>query len=245
MKVRKRILSVMLTMVLCLGLCATALAEEETKNSSPEVDNSTTETQTVDLEAAKVDADMLNKLEEKQKAALNGSAAFKDADLTNDAANATASEKFVREEMKADLTSSKVIASKMVNLTMPEGASSVTYTIKVPGVKASHQVFMYHLKADGTWETISAKAGDGTITATFTSLSPVVYMVVERTTVGPQEPQPQQPAQQPQQPAPTPTNNPAKSPNTGADSNMALIVLFVMALGGAAWYGKKSFGNAR
>ena len=53
---------------MCLGLCATALAEEETKNSSPEVDNSTTETQTVDLEAAKVDADMLNKLEEKQKA---------------------------------------------------------------------------------------------------------------------------------------------------------------------------------
>ena len=106
---------------------------------------------------------------------------------------------------------------------------------------------MYHLTSEGNWEKIEdAKAGNGTITATFNSLSPVMYMVVERTTVQ----QPQQPAQQPQQPAsqqpqPAQQSDPAKSPNTGVGSNAALVVMFVMALSGAAWYGKKCFGNVR
>lgn len=46
-------------------------------------------------------------------------------------------------------------------------------------MKVSDRVLVLHLRADGIWETIGdAVAGEGTITGTFTSLSPVFYAVV-------------------------------------------------------------------
>ncbi len=47
-----------------------------------------------------------------------------------------------------------------------------------PGIVPGDEVVVLHLKADGTWETIPSTAGNGMITGTFTSLSPVFYFKV-------------------------------------------------------------------
>lgn len=58
-------------------------------------------------------------------------------------------------------------------------AEGVSITFPAPSVKVSDRVLVLHLRADGIWETIGdAVAGEGTITGTFTSLSPVFYAVV-------------------------------------------------------------------
>lgn len=52
----------------------------------------------------------------------------------------------------------------------------VTLTFDVPGVTASSKVAFLHY--DGSaWEVVDAKAGDGTMTGTFESLSPVAFVV--------------------------------------------------------------------
>ncbi len=63
-------------------------------------------------------------------------------------------------------------------VTFPAEGIKITFTAK--DVKATDRIVVLHLTADGTWEVIrDAVAGDGTITGTFTSLSPVFYAVVE------------------------------------------------------------------
>lgn len=52
----------------------------------------------------------------------------------------------------------------------------ITVTFLVEGVKAGHDISVIHKKADGTWETLPGTAGDGTVTATFTSFSPVAIV---------------------------------------------------------------------
>lgn len=50
-------------------------------------------------------------------------------------------------------------------------------TISVPGVTAGQKVAVLHQKADGTWESIPVKnVSAGSVTATFTSLSPVAVV---------------------------------------------------------------------
>ena len=51
----------------------------------------------------------------------------------------------------------------------------VTLTFKVAGVKATDYIMVLHNK-NGVWENIPCTVGDGTVTATFTSLSPVVIV---------------------------------------------------------------------
>ncbi|MDY2628724.1 MAG: LPXTG cell wall anchor domain-containing protein [Lachnospiraceae bacterium] len=69
------------------------------------------------------------------------------------------------------------------NITVPEGtAFPVTLTFKVAGVTESSSVAVLHFDtAAGVWETVDSKAGNGTITATFTSLSPVAFVVDQKT----------------------------------------------------------------
>lgn len=65
---------------------------------------------------------------------------------------------------------------------------SVTLTFAVPAVSANSAVVVLHYNANidgngnGGWEVVPASAGDGTVSATFTSLSPVVIMTQSSTT---------------------------------------------------------------
>lgn len=50
-------------------------------------------------------------------------------------------------------------------------------TISVPGVTAGQSVVVLHQKADGTWESVPVvSVASGSVTATFTSLSPVAII---------------------------------------------------------------------
>lgn len=64
-------------------------------------------------------------------------------------------------------------------VTVPEGTKfPATLTFNVPGVKPGTKVAVLHYDTEAkAWEVITAKAGDGTIEATFDSLSPVAFVV--------------------------------------------------------------------
>ena len=69
------------------------------------------------------------------------------------------------------------------NVTVPDGTVfPVTITFKVTGVTASTKVAVLHYNTTTkAWEKVESKAGDGTVTATFTSLSPVAFVVDKAT----------------------------------------------------------------
>ena len=52
----------------------------------------------------------------------------------------------------------------------------VTVTFSIPGVKKGDSISVIHRKADGDWEVLPGTCGDGTVTATFTSFSPVAFV---------------------------------------------------------------------
>lgn len=62
----------------------------------------------------------------------------------------------------------------------------LTITFAVPGVVEGTKVAVLHYE-NGTWVSVPCKAGKGTITATFNSLSPVAF-VVDKNTEAPEAP---------------------------------------------------------
>lgn len=66
---------------------------------------------------------------------------------------------------------------KVVDVSLPVDFESVTLTFEVSGVKAGQKVTVLHMLPDHNWEILPATAGNGTVTATFTSLSPVAFVV--------------------------------------------------------------------
>ena len=68
---------------------------------------------------------------------------------------------------------------QIVDVSSPTGTtfSKVQLTFNVPGIVAGQSVYVLHQKADGSWEKITPDAvGNGTVTATFTSLSPIAIV---------------------------------------------------------------------
>lgn len=107
-------------------------------------------------------------------------------------------------------------------------SNPVTVTFQVPGVNANDAITLVHKKADGTWETIVGTAGNGTVTATFTSFSPVAFV---RTGVAPaQTTETTQTTNVTQTSAATPAvnnTNARVNPKTG-DESAWLVMLFGM-----------------
>lgn len=69
---------------------------------------------------------------------------------------------------------------KIMDVTIPDELKGqpVTMTFEVPSVSAGQKVMVLHQKADGTWEEISPDAvANGQVTATFTSFSPIAFVV--------------------------------------------------------------------
>jgi len=81
-------------------------------------------------------------------------------------------------ESAKKLVSSNATVLKLVDVSLPTSFEKATITFDITGVKAGQKVTVLHQKSDGTWEVISdSKVEDGKVTATFTSLSPVAFVV--------------------------------------------------------------------
>ena len=93
----------------------------------------------------------------------------------------------------------------------------VTITFSVPGVVSTTKVAVLHYNGSA-WEVVDSKAGEGTITATFNSLSPVAFVIDKNT-------------------AATTTST---SPKTGESfAVIGLGVIALMAAGGAYGLSRK------
>lgn len=88
----------------------------------------------------------------------------------------------LKELIGSDYTSTMQVVD-VKNVTVPDGTVfPVTITFKVTGVTASTKVAVLHYNTTTkAWEKVESKAGDGTVTATFTSLSPVAFVVDKAT----------------------------------------------------------------
>ena len=94
----------------------------------------------------------------------------------------------------------------------------LTITFKVPGVLATTKVAVLHY-VNGAWQVEPSKAGNGTITATFDSLSPVAFVVDKNT-----------------------ASSAVTSPQTGENTAVPAVgAVVIVAILGAAVLGKKTF----
>lgn len=107
-------------------------------------------------------------------------------------------------------------------------SNPITVTFLIAGVKEGDAISILHKKSDGSWETLAGTAGNGTVTAVFTSLSPVAFVRTGEVPV--------QTTEATQTPAATPAaegTNTRNSPKTG-DESMMLAVLFGMICAASA-----------
>ena len=113
-----------------------------------------------------------------------------------------------------------MVLARMFEVTYTGPAfEKITITFEVAGVKAGENVLVLH-KAGDAWETITPdKVENNSVTATFTSLSPVAILVNNTSTAA----------------------TSATSPKTGIDMSMAAVeVMAVAFVGLAVVAGKKS-----
>ena len=68
-------------------------------------------------------------------------------------------------------------ATAYANVTLPVSFEKAQLTFSVNGVTAGQKIAVLHQKHDGSWEVINPDSvGNGTVTATFTSLSPIAFV---------------------------------------------------------------------
>ncbi len=60
----------------------------------------------------------------------------------------------------------------------PSEENPVVITFKVTGIKDDDVIIAAHQKHDGTWEYLKTETGEGKITVSFTSLSPVAFIKI-------------------------------------------------------------------
>ncbi|POP30365.1 hypothetical protein C3B58_21700 [Lactonifactor longoviformis] len=129
-------------------------------------------------------------------------------------------EETIKELLGADFKEGMQVVD-VKEVSVPEGtAFPVTITFSVPGVKEGTAVAVLHYNGSA-WERITkdVKAGNGTITATFDSLSPVAFVVDKEAAEA----------------ASTSTSTSAKSPKTGEFNVLGMAgIVAIIALGGMA-----------
>lgn len=103
-------------------------------------------------------------------------------------------------------------------VTVPEGTVfPATLTFVVPGVTTSTKVAVLHYNGSA-WEVVPSTAGNGTIEATFESLSPVAFVVDKNTTS-----------------SASATTGSATSPKTGESAVVMGFALVALLAAGGAW----------
>ena len=127
----------------------------------------------------------------------------------------------LKEVLGSDFNANMTVAD-VKEVTAPEGAKfplKITFAMK--GVTASSKVQILHYDAKkAAWEKIDTTVADGTVTGTFSSLSPVAF-VVDKTTL-------------------TSATGTATSPATSATTVSAVAVLGLAAVAAAFGLKKKA-----
>lgn len=102
------------------------------------------------------------------------------------------------------------VIATMVDINVPDGTGTATFTLGVPSLVAGQSVTVIHLKSSTEWEVLPVSAvGNGTVTFTMSSYSPVAVVLN------------------------------ATAPKTG-EANMAIVLMIAMAgIAGAAVCGRK------
>jgi hypothetical protein len=80
-------------------------------------------------------------------------------------------------KVQADYTNASVLA--MTDVSVPDGTdlrNGVKITFSVTGVLAGDNIIVLHQKADYSWETLTASVGNGTVTVTMRTFSPIVII---------------------------------------------------------------------
>ncbi|WP_075718620.1 hypothetical protein [Roseburia sp. 499] len=133
-------------------------------------------------------------------------------------------------------------------LSLPEGytmpAEGVEVTIDAPYAgKGDYTYYIFHCKADGTWEYIPTTEGDGTLSGRFTSFSPVFILRIpkENTTSTPSTDTAKQTVQTPATTTQNATST-TKAPKTGefAGIYVAGMTAVLSAAGIVAYVRKKN-----
>ena len=112
-----------------------------------------------------------------------GSSAASATDKNGDAVEVTFGSSSVAAPSGADLQKllgdafvEGMAVRNVMDVSVPAGTEfPVTITFNVSGVTADSHVAVLHYNGSA-WEVVSSKAGNGTVTATFTSLSPVAIV---------------------------------------------------------------------
>lgn len=72
---------------------------------------------------------------------------------------------------------------QMIDVKLSANFSSVTIPFNISNVIAGQNIVALHLKHDGEWEQLPCVVENGKVTVTFTSLSPVVFVSMDKTPV--------------------------------------------------------------
>lgn len=87
-------------------------------------------------------------------------------------------------ELLGDFFNENVVVADTKNVTVPDGTQyPVTISFEMKGVTANSKVQILHYDVEKkAWEKIDTTVGEGTVTGTFNSLSPVAF-AVDKTTL--------------------------------------------------------------
>lgn len=184
---KKKFLATVLSAVLCLGMATTVFgAQSSSADNSAMTGTTVIGGQTVDVTVNHIVWNSEGIVSREMGSFLQkNNAIWDDSSLTEEEQykkqDALYSE-FFKEKTNLNVTVNGAVGS--CDLSLPEGVSipegGVKITFPAPWIEKDDTVAVIHMKADGTWEIISdAIAGDGVITGTFTSLSPVLFAAVE------------------------------------------------------------------
>lgn len=102
------------------------------------------------------------------------------------------------------------VIATMVDINVPAGTGSATFTLGVPSLAAGQSVTVIHLKSSTEWEVLPVSAvGNGTVTFTMSSYSPVAVVLN------------------------------ATAPKTGETGMAVVLMIAVAGIAGAAVCGRK------
>lgn len=179
---KKKILTAVLSMVLCLGMSTSVFAASSVTGST-QGSYATVNGQQIEVQVSEILS-----MNEVQKAKADNAlfSKFNNVDWsaveTEEEVEAISNEvytEFIKETI--GVTVSGVETMNIRDIKAPAGvdmSAGVPITFEAPGIAAGDNVIVIHLTDAGEWENIPAVAGDGVITGTFTSLSPVFYFEV-------------------------------------------------------------------
>lgn len=178
---KKKILTAVLSMVLCLGMSTSVFAASSVTGSTQGA-YATVNGQRIEVQVSNVVTFNEIQHEKANSVWFEKFDAIDWENLTDEecmAASNAISCSFIEKTIGVKV--SGVGMRDMVEIKPLAGvdmSAGVPITFETPGIAAGDNVIVIHLTDAGEWENIPAVAGDGVITGTFTSLSPVFYFEV-------------------------------------------------------------------